>query len=151
VGVPGVEADIRQRGLHELGVLAGLGVGGLELGECVRDVAMHGVIEERPLLVVGAQAIVDEADIDGVAARHHQHRLEARRVERLLGGGDARRQERERQDQAEGSALHGCAGSSKRRDCKPSCQLESSCRGAVRSSASKSLSRMKRPRALSSP
>jgi hypothetical protein len=57
---------------------------------------MHGVIEEWPLLVVDAQAIVDEADIDGVAARRHQHRLEARWVERLLGGGEAWR---ERQDQ----------------------------------------------------
>jgi hypothetical protein len=34
---------------------------------------MDGKVKERPLLVVDdAQAIVDEADIDGVAARGHQ-------------------------------------------------------------------------------
>jgi hypothetical protein len=47
MGVLDLEADI---GLHELGVLAGLGVGGLELGERVRDVSMHGVVKERRAL-----------------------------------------------------------------------------------------------------
>jgi hypothetical protein len=62
------------------------------------------------LLVVDAEAIVDEADIGGIALGSRQQRLESRGVDRLLGGCKGWCQQAGGQEQAEGDALHVCAG-----------------------------------------
>jgi hypothetical protein len=110
LGVLRIEADIGPHGLDEAGVLAGLGVGRLERLHRLREVEQHGIVKERPLLVVDAQAVVDQADIGGVAAGGRELAFEAHGVERLLGRGKARRQQGGRQEHTKRSALHGCTG-----------------------------------------